>query len=185
MTSLGPRSHNYEINAMLRVSKYSEREIRQFFSNVFEVKQNRLNSDLHLTVYHARVPIPGLQVGSHTLDITVDTAETRFMVLVPGGENPHDDIDAGAHSVGIRLTKRNTAIPQIQKLREQIYRLESKAVIGNRKPTSAWTNCFGVAKLPATHTTVAPLAQGLRHLGRNRKTLPKQCQSHRIRLLPG
>ncbi len=143
MTSLGPRSHNYEINAMLRVSKYSEREIRQFFSNVFEVKQNRLNSDLHLTVYHARVPIPGLQVGSHTLDITVDTAETRFMVLVPGGENPHDDIDAGAHSVGIRLTKRNTAIPQIQKLREQIYRLESKAVIGNRKPTSAWTNCFG------------------------------------------
>lgn len=128
---------------MLRVSADSERQIREFFSEIYGVKRNRLKSDLHLTVYHARRPIPGLQDRFQPLEITVDTAETRFMVLAPGGENPRDDIDAKAQSVGIRLTKRNTAIPQIQKLRAQIYRLESKAVVGTRKRTSAWTNSFG------------------------------------------
>ena len=143
MTTLGPQTHNYEVNAMLRVSKTSEDLVRAFFSESYSVRQNRIQSNLHLTVYHGRRPLPGLYDNTQFVHITVNTAETRFMVLATGGENPRSDMDPRAHSVGIRLTKRNTAIPEIQKLRKQIYKLETKAVIGTRKPTTAWTNCFG------------------------------------------
>ena len=143
MTTLGPRSHIYEVNAILRVSKDSEDRMRKFFSEIYGVKQNRLQADPHLTVYHARRPIPRLHEKTQPVQITANTLETRFMVLAPGGENPRGGMDPRAHSVGIRFTKRNTAIPEIQKLREQVYRLETKAVIGMRQPTSAWTNCFG------------------------------------------
>ena len=143
MTTLGPRSHLYEVNAMLRVSERSEDRIRSFFSGAFRVKPSRLQSALHLTVYHGRRPIPGLREKSQPLRIVADTIETRFMVLVPGGENPRDEVDPRAHSIGIRLTKRNAAIPAIQRLREQIYRLEAKGVVGTRKQSTAWTNSFG------------------------------------------
>ena len=58
-------------------------------------------------------------------------------------ENPRTQLDPQVLSVGIRLTRRNTAIPEIQKLREQVYRLETREVIGTRNRTTAWTNCFG------------------------------------------
>ena len=65
------------------------------------------------------------------------------MVLVPGAENPRDGIDSKIHSLGIRLTRRNTATPDIQKLKAQIYHLETKAVIGTRKRTSSSASSFG------------------------------------------
>ncbi len=146
MTGFGPRSHKYEINAMLRVSKRSEDRIRDFFTEHYNIKRGRFRSGLHLTVYHGRRPLPGLQPETKPAQITASTSETHFMPLVPGGENPRDDIDVRVHPVGIRLTKRNLAIPEIQKLREQMYRLETKIVVGKRKPTTAWTNCFGSRK---------------------------------------
>ena len=143
MTTFGPRSHKYEINALLRVSKRSEDRIGNFFAEHYNLKRGRFRSGLHLTVYHGRRPLPGLQPGIETCRISASTSETRFMLLVPGGENPRDELDAHVHPVGVRLTKRNPAIPDVQKLRRQIYRLETKVAVGTRKPTTAWTNCFG------------------------------------------
>ena len=143
MTTQGPRTHLYEVNAILWVSAYSEAQIRKFLSEVCGVKKKRLQSGLHLTVYHSRRPIPGLREGDQPLQIIADTLETRFMPLAPGGENPREDIDPQAHPLGIRLTKRNKAIKEIQMLREQISRLETKIVRGTRNPTTAWKNSFG------------------------------------------
>ena len=78
-----------------------------------------------------------------SVNIIADTIETRFMVFVPGGENPRYNIEPSERSVGIRFTRRNCAIDKIQSLRADIYRLETENVIGRRKPTSAWRNCFG------------------------------------------
>ena len=143
MPTQGPRSHLYEINAMLRVSASSEDQIRAFFSEVIGVKKKSLLSDLHLTVYPGRRPIPGLREGKQVVRIVADTTEIRFMPLAPGGENPRDDINPRTHPLGIRFTKRNTAIEQIQILRQQIIRLETKVVRGTRNPTTAWRNAFG------------------------------------------
>ena len=139
----GPRNHEYEINAMLKVSERSEKEIANFLIKIYGIRQNRIQSNLHLTIYHARRPLPGLLEGTLPMSISVDTHETRFMVLAPGGENPRPELDPGSLSVGIRLTKRNRAITDIQRLRESVYTYETPEIIGTRKATTAWTNCFG------------------------------------------
>ena len=143
MTTLGPRTHNYEVNAMLRVSKTSENLIRTFFSETYGVRPNRLQSDLHLTVYHGRRPLPGLSEDFRHVRVILNTDETRFMVLAPGGENPRHGLDSHSHSVGIRITKCNPAMSEIQQFRESIYRLETRNVVGARSYTTAWTSCFG------------------------------------------
>ena len=139
----GSRKHTYELNAMLRVSRESEDEIARFLSARCGVRSKRIASDLHLTVYHGRRPLPGLREGSWPIEVSLDVQETRFMVLAPGGENPRRDLDPGALSVGIRITRRNRAIAEIQNLRKSVYRCETPDVIGSRTPTTAKTNCFG------------------------------------------
>ena len=141
--STGPQSHTYEINAMLKVSKKCEQAIVDFLVGNYGVRPNRVQSNLHLTVYHGRRPLLGLLEGTFPVDISIDTRETRFMVLAPGGENPRSELDPGSISVGIRVTRRNRAIDDIQRLRESVYSHETPEIIGIRKPTTAWANCFG------------------------------------------
>lgn len=137
------KRHTYEVNALLYMSYESEELIRTFFATQPGIQRNRISTDLHLTVYHARRRLPGLREGSWPTDITIDTSETRFMVLAPGGENPRHHLEPGKRSVGIRITKRNQAIEEIQRLRSSVYRYETSRVIGSRTPSSAWKNCFG------------------------------------------
>lgn len=96
-----------------------------------------------MATYHGRRRLPGLREMSAPAEVAVDPAETRFMVLAPGGENPRDELEPGQLSVGIRLTRRNSAIAAIQKPRKSVYRFETPAAIGSRKRTTAWTNAFG------------------------------------------
>ena len=141
--STGPRSHTYEVNAMLKVSKKSEQVIADFLVGYYGVRANRVQRNLHLTVYHGRRPLLGLLKGTLPVDISIDTHETRFMVLAPGGENPRPELDPSSLSVGIRVTRRNRAIADIQRLRASVYSHETPEVIGTRTATTAWTNCFG------------------------------------------
>ncbi len=143
MTTIGPQTHDYEVNAMLRVSKTSEDLIRAFFADTYRIRPNRLKSDPHLTVYHGRRPLPGLSQEYCPMQVIADTDETRFMVLAPGGENPRPELDPRTLSVGIRLTRRNRAVADIHRLRESVYGYESPEIVGKRKCTTAWTNCFG------------------------------------------
>ena len=140
---MGPRTHAYEINAMLQVSEESVQQVQDFFSQNYGLKSNRIQTNMHLTVYHARRKLPGLHEASDPVKIIADVRETRFMVLAPGGENPRDELDPRKHSIGIRLTRRNSAIPEIQKLRQHFLRLEAKEPFGTRKHSTSWTNSFG------------------------------------------
>lgn len=137
------QSHNFEINAILWVSKDSEEQLQSFFVDSLGIKKNRLQSDLHLTVYHGRRVLPTLTEQDETVTVVLPTVETRFMVLAPGGENPRDGLDPNSLPVGIRLTKRNPAVPAIQDLRHQIYSKENKRALGQRPRTTAWRNAFG------------------------------------------
>ena len=137
------QSHNFEINAILWVSKASEEQLRSFFVDSLGIKKSRLQSGLHLTVYHGRRVLPTLTEQDEAVNVVLPTVETRFMVLAPGGENPRDDLDPNSLPVGIRLTKRNPAVPAIQDLRHQIYSKENKRALGQRPRTTAWRNAFG------------------------------------------
>lgn len=137
------KTHSYEIYALLWVSRDSEAAIGDVLSKECDVPRHAIQRGLHLTIYHGRRPLPGLAPGAQKLRIAADISETRFMVLAPGGENPRPELEPRRRSVGIRLTRRNHAIPQIQELRESVYRFETPKIVGQRNPTSAWVNCFG------------------------------------------
>ena len=132
-----------EVYAILRVSESNEIEIRKWLYKEMKFPLESIRTGLHLTVYYARRILPQIKNTKETVNIHANIKETRFMVLAPGGENPREELIPSKRSVGIRLTRRNVAIEKIQILRKRIYSHETKEVIGTRKPTSAWRNCFG------------------------------------------
>ena len=137
------KNYDYEIYALLWVSRRSTKIIRDLLSCECKIPVKAIERKLHLTVYHGRRQLPGLTSYNRAVSIVADPLETRFMVLAPGGENPRPELEPSKCSVGIRLTRRNQAVEGIQNLRADVFRFETKDVIGNRKPTSAWKSCFG------------------------------------------
>ena len=139
------RSASYpEVYALLWVTRRDENRLADFFAS-WGISEAAIQRGMHLTVYYARRVLPGLRPSklSRTVEIEVDIAETRFMVLAPGGENPRPELDPPRRSVGVRLTKRNKAITQIQALRSEMRLLETPAVVGGRKPSTQWRSSFG------------------------------------------
>lgn len=137
------KRHSYEVYAVLRVTRRCEGVINNLLLDECDVPRHAIQHGLHLTVYYGRRPLPGLVSADRPVRMRADALETRFMVLAPGGENPRPELEPSRRSVGIRLTRRNLAIKHVQRLRESIYSLETPAITSSRKPTSAWTNCFG------------------------------------------
>ena len=133
-----------EVYALLWLSRRCETNIAEFLTS-WGIAHGSIQRGMHLTVYYARRPLPGLLQNQppRRVAIEADVMETRFMVLAPGGENPRPELEPAKRSVGIRLTKRNTAIEQIQVLRREMLLLETAQVVGQRKPSTAWTSCFG------------------------------------------
>ena len=137
------RTHNYEVYATLWVTRTCEKQIARLLLDKCNIPQNAIQHGLHLTVYYGRRPLPGLVEENRLVRINANIDETRFMVLAPGGENPRPELEPSRRSVGIRLTRRNQAIAEIQQLRKSIYQLETSELIGNRTATTAWKSCFG------------------------------------------
>ena len=137
------KHHTSEIYALLWVSYHCKNLIEEILNKKYKVPRNAIVTNPHLTVYHGRRQLPGLLPDSQAVRIIADTTESRFMVLAPGGENPRPELEPSKRSVGIRLTKRNLAISQIQELRASVSQLETQDIVGKRKRTTAWSNCFG------------------------------------------
>lgn len=133
-----------EVYALLWLTRRCEANIAEFLTS-WGVPAGSVQRGMHLTVYHARRLLPGLPDDRRTQRVSIDlnVSETRFMVLAPGGENPRPELEPAKRSVGIRLTKRNIAVERIQELRSAMCALETPETIGRRKPSTAWTSCFG------------------------------------------
>lgn len=135
--------HSYEVYGILWVTRKCETQIANLLADEFGIPGEVIQTGLHLTVYYGRRPLAGLVPHSRPVKISADVSETRFMVLAPGGENPRPSLEPSRCSVGIRLTKRNSAIEQVLELRRSIYQLEPAKWPGNRKSTTDWNNAFG------------------------------------------
>ena len=83
------------VYALLWLTKRSEARIAEFL-RANGVRSGAIQKRMHLTVYHARGSLPGVRLGRRPVAISADVAETRFMVMAPGGENPRDDHDPAA-----------------------------------------------------------------------------------------
>jgi hypothetical protein len=98
--------------------------------------------NMHMTVYHARRLMP-VSALNESIAVVVPTAETRFMVLAPGGENPRPELEPARCKVGIRIQKKNAARGEIRAFRERLLIYETPNVLGGRLPSNSQRNAFG------------------------------------------
>lgn len=133
----------HEVYAFLEVSKDCQEHITHILNSECGIPPGAVVRNMHLTVYHARRHLPGLAQCRREVNIEADVAETRFMVMAPGGENPSTDLEPARRSIGIRLTRRNQALSEILAIRAYFYSFETDRVLGKRKPSNAKRNAFG------------------------------------------
>jgi hypothetical protein len=133
----------FEVWAQLYLSKQSTEIVNDFFSSIPEIKQKCIIQNPHLTVYHARRPIPNLLPSVEKTNIILLTKDTRFMVFVPGGENKKVQIIPKKHKVGIRVQKISSCMVSITNYRNRLLAFETKIVLGKRKPSTIHRNAFG------------------------------------------
>ena len=117
--------------------------IRELLVSEGLVKPSSVIPKMHLTVYHARRLMPGVLPADEQARIVVPTAETRFMVLAPGGENPRPELEPRHCKVGIRIQRSNPASVAIQSYRARLLAYETRNVVGGRRPSTRNRNAFG------------------------------------------
>ena len=145
---------NYNLYVLLFLSFDDENRIISFFEDKFNVPTNCIVRGMHITLYHSQIPINLLIKDKTIISIDADVTETRFMVMVPGGENAKENILPSSKSIGIRLTKRNIAVPKILEVRKNIYQNEPS--FKTRKNTSDWKNAFGAKNFQPHMTLLKP-----------------------------
>lgn len=133
----------FEVWAQLHISNKSSLEICRFFQDEYNIEPEYIIPNLHLTVYHSRRPMPALTEIRKSCYHSIDTLDTRFMVLAPGGENPRPSLIPGNRKVGIRIKKDSDFRLIINKYREQFIIHETKEVLGARKASTKSKNAFG------------------------------------------
>jgi hypothetical protein len=163
-----PRPHKTEVWAQLFLCEEDRVRVHDFFVSEFGVKPRHIVRKMHITVYHARRPMPGVLSISEPAKVVLAAAETRFMVMAPGGENPRPELDPARRKLGIRVHKQSAAIAAIMAFRERLLRHETWRVLGWRPPSTHRSNAFG-ARHYQPHMAVlwagSGIARDLRQLG--------------------
>jgi hypothetical protein len=137
------KAHTIEVWAQLLLCDQDCARIRDFFVSEFGLKRSSVVRRMHITVYHARRPMPGVTSVSETTRVVLPATETRFMVLAPGGENPRPELDPVNQMVGIRIRKQSAVLPVILEFRDRLLQHETERVLGSRAPSNRKRNAFG------------------------------------------
>ena len=93
--------------------------------------------------------MPGLLNSTESVNIEVPASDTRFMVLVPGGENPRPSIEPARLKVGIRVQHQSIAMPAIQSLRQRLIDYETPSLLHSRPQSTAKRSAFGARSFQA------------------------------------
>lgn len=138
-----PKIRATEIWAQLFLCDEDCARIRDFFVLEFGIKPRYVVRNMHITVYYARRPIPGVVDWCEPAHVVLSASETRFMVMAPGGENPRPELDPGKRKVGLRVHKQSVTLPAILEFRNRLLQYETRQVLGNRFPSTRRANAFG------------------------------------------
>jgi len=87
--------------------------------------------------------MPGVEELTKPCHLSIDTLDTRFMVLAPGGENPRPNLLPAKKKVGVRIHRSSKFREKILEYRHQFFLHETPKVLGVRKPSSKTRNAFG------------------------------------------
>lgn len=163
-----PRAHTTEVWAQLFLCEEDRDRIHEFFVSEFGVRARCIIRNMHLTVYHARRPMPGVVSISEPAEVVVPAPETRLMVMAPGGENPRPGLDPARRKVGIRIHKQSAAMASILAFRERLLRHETWRVLGARAPSTRRSNAFGARYFQPHMALLRPgsgIARDLKQIG--------------------
>lgn len=152
----GMKAHPIEIWAKLSLSQGDQDRVREFLVKKCGLKARAVVQRMHLTVYHSRRPMRGVESTSERAAVSVPVADTRFMVMTPGGENPRPGIDPMHSKVGIRIHKQSAARPQIYAYRQRLLDLETPIVLGARMPSTLRRSAFGARTFQPHMTLLRP-----------------------------
>ena len=150
----------FEIWAQLELSQDSVIKIHRFFKNEYYIDPKYLVRRMHITVYYARRFMKGLEEMEHTCNHIIDTYDTKFMLMVPGGENPIEGIKPSHRKVGIRIQKKSEFRNVIDLYRKKLLKHENKQVLGERAPSTRKRNAFG-ARYFQPHMTILKAGSGI------------------------
>lgn len=150
------KSHTTEVWAKLYLCQEDRDRIREFFMRKFGIKRRCIVNNMHITTYHARRPLPGLNSSSEAVSVIIPGTDFRFMVLAPGGENPRPELDPSMRKVGVRVHRRSTGRAEILRLREKIICFETPGILGARRPSNHARNAFGARNFQPHMTMLRP-----------------------------
>jgi hypothetical protein len=146
---LGNRQASTEVWAQLLLSNADCELVRKFLIEEQHFKPKHVVKNMHITVYHARRPMLGVDSLLEEISLSVPVSDTRFMVMAPGGENPRLDLEPAYRKVGIRVQWQSAAMTEIQKYRERLTKHETPEVLGRRRPSKRRTSAFGARSFQA------------------------------------
>jgi hypothetical protein len=137
----------------MMLDQSSQERVAEFFMRNVSIKKNGIKKKMHLSIYHARRPLLGIQNQEKEISVRIHSRDLRFMVMVPGGENKRPDVDPETSPIGLRVNRQSDAMDKILELRRQFLEFETPKVLGQRKRSTARRNAFG-ARHFQPHITV-------------------------------
>lgn len=149
-----------EVWAQLVLCETDSCRIQDFFLTRVGVKRRCLVRAMHITVYHCRRPMPGVEPLSEPASVIIPAQDMRFMVMAPGGENPRLELDPALRKIGVRVHRPSTATSIIRAYRERLLQYETREVLGKRSPSTHATNAFG-ARHFQPHMSVLRAGSGI------------------------
>jgi hypothetical protein len=151
---------HHEVWAQFLLARSDQARIRAFFVDVCGVRPDRVVQNMHLTVYHARRPLPGIVRTTEPVTFVLPAEVTRFMVMAPGGENPRPNLEPAFRKVGIRIRRNTEAMATILAYRRRLLAAETAEVLGARRPSDHRRNAFGARHFQA-HMTLLKAGSGI------------------------
>jgi ABC-type uncharacterized transport system permease subunit len=145
-----------EIWAQLLLRSEDSLRIRDFFAKETGINVSCVSRRMHLTVYFAVARMPGVVPVSEKIRITVSTLDTRFMLMMAGGEVAKPGAEPANHKIGIRIQKRSVAMVAINEFRARLVQHESKEVLSSRASTTRNRSAFGAPRFQPHMTVLEP-----------------------------
>src|SRR5258708_4104448 len=124
---------SWMIWVMMALDRSSHQKLEDFFVENYPMKRKRIKKEMHLTIYHARRPLMGLNNHIKDISVRIDSHDLRFMVMVPGGENKRPDVNPETSPIGLRVTRQSVAMKRILGLRQQFLDYETSKVLGGSR----------------------------------------------------
>lgn len=137
------RKDRTDIWAQLNLSQHDQEKIRSFFTEEVGINASFLLSNMHITVYHSRRPMPGVSDIKEDARVIIPAEDFRFMVMAPGGENHRAELDPGRRKVGVRIHRQSAATPEIHSYRERLTSYETSQILGGRMSSNKARSAFG------------------------------------------